>query len=62
LFDIPFVVICVIIASLIECFLILPGHLRHSFQNIHHAKPSAIRARLDNAFNYLRDDLFRPLV
>lgn len=62
LFDIPFVVICVIIASLIECFLILPGHLRHSFQNIHHAKPSAIRARLDKAFNYLRDDLFRPLV
>lgn len=62
LFDIPFVVICVIIASLIECFLILPGHLRHSFHNIHHAKPSAIRTRLDNAFNYLRDDLFRPLV
>lgn len=62
LFDIPFVVICVIIASLIECFLILPGHLRHSFQNIHQTKPSAIRARLDKAFNYLRDDLFRPLV
>ncbi|HCD05288.1 MAG TPA: acriflavin resistance protein, partial [Methylophaga sp.] len=62
LFDIPFVVICVIIASLIECFLILPGHLRHSFHNIHHAKPSAIRAQLDRAFNYLRDDLFRPLV
>ena len=54
--------ICVIIASLIECFLILPGHLRHSFHNIHHAKPSAIRAQLDRAFNYLRDDLFRPLV
>ncbi|HHJ34578.1 MAG TPA: efflux RND transporter permease subunit, partial [Gammaproteobacteria bacterium] len=38
LFDIPFVVICVIIASLIESFLILPGHLRHSFHKNHHRK------------------------
>ncbi|MFT5599005.1 MAG: multidrug efflux pump subunit AcrB, partial [Chitinophagales bacterium] len=28
---IPIVIICVIIASLIESFLILPGHLRHAF-------------------------------
>ncbi|MEO1065959.1 MAG: efflux RND transporter permease subunit [Pseudomonadota bacterium] len=27
---IPIVVICVLIASLVECFLILPGHLAHS--------------------------------
>ena len=26
----PFVVICVVIASFIECFLVLPGHLAHS--------------------------------
>jgi len=31
LFDIPTIMICVLIASLIECFLILPGHLRHTF-------------------------------
>ena len=30
--DIPFVIVCVIIASLIESFLVLPGHLRHSFK------------------------------
>lgn len=29
---IPIVVICTLIASLIECFLILPGHLGHSLQ------------------------------
>lgn len=62
LFDIPFVVICVIIASLFESFLILPGHLRHAFHKIHHAKPPPIRQWLDNKFNYLRDDLFKPLV
>ncbi len=62
LFDIPFVVICVIIASLFESFLILPGHLRHAFHNIHHKKPPPIRQWLDDKFNYLRDDLFKPLV
>lgn len=31
LFDIPFVAICVIVASLFECFLVLPGHIYHSF-------------------------------
>ena len=62
LFDIPFVVICVIIASLFESFLILPGHLRHAFQKIHHAKPPPIRKYLDTKFNILRDDYFKPLV
>jgi multidrug efflux pump subunit AcrB len=62
LFDIPFVVICVIIASLVESFFILPGHLRHTFHKIHHAKPSQLRASLDNKFNYFRDELFKPLV
>lgn len=62
LFDIPFVIICVIIASLIESFLILPGHLRHAFHKIHHAKPPAFRQWLDERFNYLRDMIFKPIV
>ncbi len=62
LFDIPFVVICVIIASLFESFLILPGHLRHAFHNIHHSEPPPFRKMLDQKFNYLRDDIFKPLV
>ncbi|MCB1734302.1 MAG: efflux RND transporter permease subunit [Gammaproteobacteria bacterium] len=58
--DIPVVIICVIIASLIESFLVLPGHLRHSFLTMHHAKPSRMRARLENGFNHFRDRQFRP--
>lgn len=62
LFDIPFVVICVIAASLIESFLILPGHLRHSFHLNHHKKNSALRQKLENGFNVFRDKYFRPLI
>ena len=62
LFDIPFVVVCVIIASLFESFLILPGHLRHAFHKINHQKPQPRRQWLDAKFNTLRDDYFKPLV
>lgn len=60
--DIPIVIICVIIASLIECFLILPGHLRHSFQGAARHRPSGARQRMDQRIDRLRDGLFRPLV
>jgi multidrug efflux pump subunit AcrB len=62
MFDIPFVVICVIIASLIESFLVLPGHLRHSFHKAHHKESSKWRKKLDAAFEHFRDYRFRPLV
>ncbi len=62
LFDIPFVVICVIIASLIESFFILPGHLRHSFHRNHHKKNSALRQKLEQGFNAFRENYFRPLI
>ncbi len=62
LFDIPFVVICVIIASLIESFLILPGHLRHSFHRNHHKKNSELRQKLEQGFHSFREDYFRPLI
>ncbi len=62
LFDIPFVVVCVIIASLIESFLILPGHLRHSFHSMHHAEPAPMRRWLDDKFNYFKEQQFKPLV
>ena len=62
LFDIPLVMICVLIASLVECFLVLPGHLRHSFHKMQHEKPSRIRQKLDNAFNHFRDFYFLPVV
>ena len=60
--DIPFVIVCVIIASLVESFLVLPGHLRHSFLNMHHAKPGKFRQRWDAAFDGFRDGRFRRAV
>ena len=62
MFDIPFVIICVIVASLIESFLVLPGHLRHSFHKAHHQQPGPLRQKLDRAFEHFRDRRFRPLV
>jgi multidrug efflux pump subunit AcrB len=62
LIDIPIVMICVIIASLVECFFILPGHLRHTFHQLHHAKPHRMRQRLEYAYDQFRDQWFRPVV
>lgn len=59
---IPVVVICIIVASLVECFLVLPGHLTHSFRRIDPHRRSGLRRRLDNGFNAFRDRIFRPTV
>lgn len=52
LIAIPLVVVSVLIASLIECFLILPGHLRHG--NETRKQPFWLRKKLDDGFNWLR--------
>ena len=62
LFDIPLVVICTIVASLIECFLILPGHLHHGFRRGRGRETSALRRGLQRGFERFRGDVFRPLV
>ena len=64
LFAIPMVVVCVILASLIESFFILPGHLRHSFHNMHYKgiQEGPTRRKLNAGFEYVRDHWFRPLV
>ncbi|MCB1311303.1 MAG: efflux RND transporter permease subunit [Sedimentitalea sp.] len=60
--DIPFTVIAVLAASLVECFLILPNHLTHAIA--HSAKehwydlPSRT---VNRGFRWLRDRAFRPL-
>jgi multidrug efflux pump subunit AcrB len=59
---IPMVIISVIIASLIESFLILPGHMRHAFVDSAHKKKSRLKRRLDDGFERFRDRVFRPLV
>lgn len=65
MFDIPLIVICIITASLFECFLILPGHLRGSFSNMlkqKDAEHSPIRQKLDRLFLQFRETKFRPFV
>ncbi|QMU59516.1 MAG: AcrB/AcrD/AcrF family protein [Boseongicola sp.] len=61
--DIPFTVIVVLIASLVECFLILPHHLSHALT--HTAKehwydwPSR---KVNIGFRRVRETLFRPMM
>ena len=60
--DIPFVMVAVICASLLECFLILPAHLRGALAGAGALQHSALRARIDAAFARFRDGPFRRLV
>ncbi|MGJ8603120.1 MAG: efflux RND transporter permease subunit [Marivita sp.] len=61
--DIPFTVIVVLTASLIECFLILPNHMAHALA--HSAKehwydvPSRV---VNKGFMWVRETLFRPMM
>lgn len=61
--DIPFTVIAVLAASLIECFLILPNHMAHALA--HSAKehwydvPSRV---VNRGFRWMRETLFRPFM
>ncbi len=59
---IPVVIVCVIIASLIESFFILPGHLRHAFVHSHHKPESTFKQGLNRGFDFFREHIFRPLV
>ncbi|MEN8130915.1 MAG: efflux RND transporter permease subunit [Pseudomonadota bacterium] len=62
LFDIPLVIVSVILASLVESFLVLPGHLRHSFLHSQKVAANSLRDHLDRGFNRFREQFFRPLI
>ena len=57
---IPWVVCAVLVASLIECFLVLPAHLAH-FDNKNNL-PGKFRSWFDNKFIYFQEGLFRKFV
>ncbi len=61
--ELAFAVVAILIASLLECFLILPNHLRHALANADSRRwydwPSNI---VNRGFNWVRDRLFRPVV
>ena len=58
---IPLVAIAVLIASLVECFLILPGHLSHALKN-EREKISNFRMQFNKYFNIIRQKYFFGLV
>ena len=61
--DIPFTVIAVLTASLVECFLILPHHMSHSLSHAHkrhwYDAPSRV---VNRGFVWARETLFRPFM
>jgi len=60
--DIPFTVIAVLVASLIECFLILPNHMAHALTRS--AKESWYdwpSRQVNRGFDWVRSKLMRPL-
>jgi len=59
---VPIVVIMAIAASLIECFIILPGHLAHSFKKNQTQKQNRFRKKFEQVFNTLRQRYVRKLV
>ncbi|KID12605.1 acriflavine resistance protein B [Rhodobacteraceae bacterium PD-2] len=61
--DIPFTVIVVLLASLVECFLILPNHMAHAVRHSAHEHWYDLPSRLVNrGFVWVRETLFRPFM
>ncbi|XDA99294.1 efflux RND transporter permease subunit [Sulfitobacter sp. LCG007] len=61
--DVPFTVIAVLMASLVECFLILPNHMSHALGGgakvRWYDRPSRV---VNRGFVWLRETLFRPFI
>ncbi len=63
--EIPIIVVLALAASLVECFLVLPGHLRHSLAATAAAAEggaSRFRRRFDEGFRRFREGPFRRTV
>lgn len=58
----PTALLCIIVASLIECFVVLPGHLRHALSHMKKVDPNSFRNKFDRGFIDFRDNKFMPLV
>jgi multidrug efflux pump subunit AcrB len=60
--ELPLTVIIVIAASLIECFLVLPMHLKHALKRIDDRPKKLHQSRFKIAFNRFRDNRFSQAV
>ena len=61
IYDIPFVIVCILIAALFECFFVLPGHLYHAFAGKAAQKTGKVRRALETGFARFQENMFRPL-
>ncbi len=55
----PVVLLSVLTISLIEAFLILPNHLKHSLQHAQKKQPHVLRQKFETGFNRLRESVGR---
>ncbi len=58
----PAVLLITLIVSLVEAFLILPAHLRHSMKSMAGERRRGFAGWFDERFERLRDRMFLPLV
>ncbi len=58
---IPMVIVAALMVSLIECYLVLPGHLRMTFSD-KHMRPGRFRRWFDDGFARFRAGRFRRMV
>jgi len=58
----PTVLLCIIVASLVECFLVLPAHLKKSLAKPAPRWEAGWRGRFDRGFARLRDERFMPVL
>ncbi len=55
----PVVLLSVLTISLLEAFLILPNHLKHSLQYMHHKEPHELRQKFEAGFSRLQETVGR---
>ena len=62
LFVIPLIIIAVIIASVLESFFVLPGHLRHSFLKMTREDKPGWHKRFNDGFEHWKNNQFKRLI
>ncbi len=61
--DIPFTVIVVLLATLVECFLILPNHMAHALAHSAKSHWYDMPSRwVNKGFDWVKEHAFRPLM
>ena len=51
----PVVLLSVLTISLIEAFLVLPHHLMHSLEHVHHREPPVLRQHFETGYSKFRE-------